>query len=347
MPPLSHELCFRYFADILDTLTSTNQHEKVLHLIVDRIARLTRCQTCAIVLIDPATEYLHIDNWHGLSLTFCNQFRRKIATTTIGQLLWTGVPILLTGEEPDQQRAEELKLEHPFRSCVCVQIEIDHRTLGYIHVDSAETNAFTADELKLLQLYADLAGLAINKSRLYDENLHLERIDRETGLEKYVPFLEKLNAAIARSGEFGEHFSLLLMDVDNFKETVKTFGYEASRQLLREMAATIKGKLRPMDAAGRYGFDEFVVLLENSDLEAGTAFAKTILDAISLARYTPLSIRSTVSIGLAACPRNGRAADELILSAKKALFEAQRMGRNNVYAFEAEWHAHRESHPVV
>jgi diguanylate cyclase (GGDEF)-like protein len=336
MTTLPNDLCFRYLSDILETLTSTNQHERVLHLIVDRIARSTKCQTCAVVLIDPKTEYLHIDNSSGLSLTFCNQFRRKIATATVGQLLWTGVPILLTGDEPDHHRAEEIQLEHPFESCVCVQIEIDHRTLGYVHVDSKEKNAFTADNVKLLQMYADLAGLAINKSRLYDENLHLERIDRETGLEKYVPFLEKLNAALTRAEEFGEHFCLLLMDVDNFKEIVKTFGYDSSRLLLKEMAGTIKGKMRAIDAAGRYGFDEFVVLLENSDLEAGTAFAKSVLESISASHYTPLSIRSTVSIGLAACPRNGRAADELILSAKKALFEAQRMGRNNVFAPETE-----------
>lgn len=330
------EQCFRYLAEILGTLRSTNQHEKVLHLVVDRIVRLTHCQTCAIVLIDPTTEYLGIDNAHNLSLTFCNSFRRKIATATIGELLWTGKPILLHGDEPDRVTAEEIALEHPVTSCACVQISVDHRALGYVHIDSRERHAFSADHLELLQIFGDIAGLALNKSRMYEENLHLERFDKETGLEKYVPFLERVHGAVARGKEFNETFALLLLDVDNFKEIVKTFGYDVSRQLLKEMATTLRGHLRPIDGAGRFGFDEFILLLENTDLVAGQTIARQYAQVISTSPYTPQAIRSTVSIGVAAFPQSGQTSMDLLRAAKSALFEAQRGGRNGVFAFAAE-----------
>jgi diguanylate cyclase (GGDEF)-like protein len=299
-------------------------------LIVDRIVRLTHCQTCAIVLIDPRTEYLHIENSFGLSLTFCNQFRRRIATAAIGHLLWTGTSVLIRGTEADPSVAAELQLEHSFASCVCLQIAVDHQALGYLHVDSTEINAFEEEDMERLGLFANIAGLALNKSHLFEENLRLERIDKETGLEKYLPFLEHVHGAVARAGEFGERFGILLLDVDNFKEIVKTYGYDLSRQVLRQMAVIALEHLRPIDSAGRYGFDEFVILIENADLAAIVQKAQLLRESIASIPYTEKKIDSSVSIGVASYPDDGRTADELLLSAKRALFEAQRKGRNSV-----------------
>ncbi len=328
--------CFRYLSEILHTLASTNQHERVLHFVVDRIVRLTQCQTCAIVLIDPKTEYLTIQNWHGLSLTFCNEFRRRIATAIIGNLLWTGRPLVISDSAAEPATAKEVQLEHPFRSCACVQISLDHRTLGYLHVDSGEPGALTRDHLEMLGLFADVVALAVNKSRLFEENLRLERIDKETGVDKYLPMLERIQGAVTRAKERDEHFGVLLLDVDNFKEIVKTYGYERSRDLLRTMAEVLRADLRPIDAVGRYGFDEFILLLENADPPAVVAQARALHESVALHRYTGENIRSTVSVGVAMYPRDGASAEDLILTAKRALFEAQRSGGNTVSASPEE-----------
>ncbi len=328
--------CFRYLAEILHTLSATNQHERILHFVVDRIVRLTKCQTCAIILIDPKTEYLTIQNWHGLSLTFCNEFRRRIATAAIGNLLWTGTPLVIRDAAAGPETAKEIQLEHPFRSCICVQISLDHRTLGYLHVDSTEPGALTQDHAEILGLFADIVALAINKSRLFEENLRLERVDKETGVEKYLPLLERIQSAVSRATEFGERFGVLLLDVDNFKEIVKTYGYDASRELLLSIAGVLRTELRPIDAAGRYGFDEFIILLENADLPAVITRAQNIRESVARQKYTANEIHSTVSVGAALFPLNGTTADDLILTAKKALFEAQRSGGNDVCSFQYE-----------
>jgi diguanylate cyclase (GGDEF)-like protein len=328
--------CFQYLSEILHTLAATNQHERILHFVVDRIVRLTKCQTCAVVLIDPKTEYLTIQNWHGLSLTFCNQFRRRIATAAIGNLLWTGNPIVLPDSAEAPETAKEIQLEHPFRSCVCVQISLDHRTLGYLHVDAAEPGALSLDHVQIFGMFADIVALAVNKSRLFEENLRLERVDKETGVEKYLPLLEHLQGTIIRAKEFGEKFGVLLLDVDNFKEIVKTYGYDASRELLLSMAGVLRSDLRPIDAIGRYGFDEFILLLENADTPAVITRAQGIRESVARQHYTAQEIRSTVSIGVASFPQHGMTAEDLILAAKKALFEAQRSGGNDVYCHGAE-----------
>jgi diguanylate cyclase (GGDEF)-like protein len=346
MESLASTQCSRYIAEILHTLSSTNQHERVLHLVVDRIVRLTRCQTCAIILIDPKTEYLHIENWYGLSLTFCKEFRRRIATAAVGKLLWTGAPVLLKGNEDDPAVMNEIQLEHPFRSCVCIQIAVDHLTLGYLHIDSMNSDAFSSTDVEMLTLFADIVGIALNKSRLFEENLHLERSDKETGLEKYPKFLEHAHTALVRAQEFEERFAILILDVDNFKDITKTYGYEASHLLLSEMAILVRQALRPIDGAGRYGFDEFILLAENSDLDTAVRTARSLRERVAGQMYTHKQIRSSVSIGVAAYPQNGQTVNDLILTAKKALFEAQRSGRNNVCWFKEEWFT-RETEPIL
>jgi diguanylate cyclase (GGDEF)-like protein len=344
MHPINQQ-CFHYFAEILRTCKSTNSAERVLSLVVDRIVRSYHCNTCAIVLIDPKTEYLRIDYCHNLSLTFCNAFRRRITTTAIGKLLWTGVPILISDITADRRLAEEVQLENPFASCLLVQISVDQRTLGYLYCDSTERQAFDAGDIEFMQLFADIAALAIVKATLFEENIRLDMVDHETGLEKYVSFLERLRATVARAEEYSESFTVLLLDIDNFKDTVNTYGYDTSRHLLKEMGKIIQGHLRPVDAGGRYGFDEFVLMIANTGLEGAVEFANSLRERIAAQRYTPKGIASSVSIGVAAFPRNGNSIDAVMLTAKQALFEAQRSGRNSVYWYKSDWFARDQQAP--
>jgi diguanylate cyclase (GGDEF)-like protein len=336
MKELDHEKCLRLMTEILGLLKSKNQYEEVFHFVVDRIVRLFHCQTCAIILIDPRTEYLRVENSFGLSLTFRKEFQRKLATGAIGQLLWTGKRILIPDSAADSGLASEVQLEQPFGSCVCLQIAVNHRTIGYLHVDTAEPQALDETTLPVLQNLADLAGIAYLKARLMEDNMRLDRIDHETELEKYSPFLERLGEHIERAAQSNEPFALLISDVDNFKSTALTYGYDASHRMLGEMASVIKGQLRTTDAVGRYGFDEFILLRTNVQPADATDFARELGKAVAGTAYTADGIASSVSTGVAMYPEHGTTVEELVLAAKYATFEAQRSGRNSVVLFSKD-----------
>jgi diguanylate cyclase (GGDEF)-like protein len=331
--------CTEYFGEVLHVLRSSNQYEETLHLIVDRIVRVYKAQTCAVVLIDPKSEYLSIENSIGLSHTFCKAFRRKLAVGTIGEVIWTGKSVLISHRYHDQKIVDDVRLEHPFESCTCIQIAVDHRTLGYLHVDSKEPNAFDKFSLQLLQAYADLVGIAINKSRLYDENLRLDTTDRDTGLEKYTAFLQKLQSGMDRAKQYDERFAVLLLDVDNYKTILGTYGYETAIRFLRELGQMLRSNLRSIDASGRYGFDEFILMLTRTDLEQAIDFAQSFCRQVERTGFVSNTIQTTISIGVASFPQNGKTSDDLVQSAKQALFEAQRAGRNNVFFYPEEWYA--------
>ncbi len=337
-----HEECLGFISEILSVLKSTHQHEQVLHLIVDRIVRMYRCQTCAVVLVDPATEYLNIALAHGLSLTFEKAFRRKLATGAIGRLLWTGKLILIQSSATDPSLSEDVQLENPFGSALCIQITANHRSLGYLHVDLAREEEFTPADIRILQSFADVAALAIHKAQLIEDNLRLDRVDHETELEKYAPFLERLREGIERSKALNESFSLMILDVDNFKHVAMTYGYDSSREMLRQIAVLIKNKLRNIDGAGKHGFDEFIVLRANSDIVEGVLFADELRDLINRTSFTGRGIQTTVSVGVAVYPRHASTVETMLQDVKEALFEAQRSGRNRVCVFGKEQIAENE-----
>ncbi|HTY37324.1 MAG TPA: sensor domain-containing diguanylate cyclase [Bacteroidota bacterium] len=336
MVTTKHEECLGFVAEILSVLKSTHQHEKVLHLIVDRLVRMYHCQTCAIILVDPSTEYLNVALAHGLSHTFSKEFRRTLATGAIGQLLWTGKPIVVQNSAAEPALARDVQLEHPYGSAVCVQISANHRSLGYLHVDSAMNEAFTQSDIRVLQTFADFAAVALHSSRLFEENLHLDTIDHETELEKYAPFLERLKATMERSRVRNESFSLLILDVDNFKHIASTYGSDSSREMLRQIGAQIRSKLRPIDAIGRHGFDEFIVLRSNAGLVESVLFADELRQIVDTTSFTSRGIRTSVSVGVAVYPRHASDLEGLLQCVKEALFDAQRGGRNKVTLFGSE-----------
>ncbi|MCX7984923.1 MAG: sensor domain-containing diguanylate cyclase [Bacteroidetes bacterium] len=336
MVPLKSEECLHFLIEILTVLKSTNKYEQVFSLVLDRIVRMYHCQACAIILIDPATEYLKVESSYGLSLTFEKSFRRKVATGSIGKLLWTGKPVILQHPQVNPDAAQDVQLEHPFGSCICVQIAVDQRTLGYLHVETKEPNVLSEADVPVLQALADFAGIALVRSRLYEKVLRLDPIDHDTELEKYAPFLEKLAAAVTRAQTLKEKFAILLMDIDNFKQVALTYGYDVSKLVLKECATIIRSFLRPFDAAGRFGYDEFVVFRENVSQEEALQFADDIRRSIEQQEFTHQKLHITVSIGVAMYPRHAQTERELLLCAKEALYQAQRSGKNIVVWYEAQ-----------
>lgn len=333
--PHSSDKALSYLSEVLDTLRSTNQYEQVLHLVIDRLVRTYGCHVCAAVLIDEKTEYLNIENSFGLSWTFSKEFRRKLATGPIGELLWTGKPICIAS--PDSPLAEEVQLEHPFGSCIIAQLAIDHRTLGYLYAASRQVGALDHVDIPIIQGFANAAAIAIHKSRLHYENMHLDKIDHDTGLDKYEAFSEKMRTSLERADKFGERFAVIILDVDNFKTLMKTYGHETSLVFLKELGDIVKQQLRGVDIAGRYGFDEFIILLSKTSLEEALDFARSLANAVEAGTFTSYRIKSTISIGVAAFPENGRSVDKLLTATKNAVFEAQRAGRNKVFHYTSEW----------
>ncbi|OGA16960.1 MAG: hypothetical protein A3H32_18795 [Betaproteobacteria bacterium RIFCSPLOWO2_02_FULL_63_19] len=169
----------------------------------------------------------------------------------------------------------------------------------------------------------------LNKAKALSES------DELTELYNVRGFSFVMDRAFAQAVRYSRPLSVLMIDSDNLKVVNDKYGHEAGNDLLRQLAASIKAHLRTTDVPARYGGDEFVVLLPDTDADAARDVAERIRESIV---RRPLELRDdsvliTVSIGLACYPADGRSAEILMERADQAMYRAKEQGRNRVVRF--------------
>jgi diguanylate cyclase (GGDEF)-like protein len=162
-------------------------------------------------------------------------------------------------------------------------------------------------------------------------NVALETLsvtDGLTGLFNHKHLMETLGNEVARARRHKHPLSILMIDVDHFKEYNDRFGHQMGDTLLAEIAALFKRTTRSIDYAARYGGDEFLLLLHEVGSVDAMQLADRVRSAVASATFGPGDTKVTVSIGVASCPEHGDTAEAVIASADAGLYKAKRGGRN-------------------
>jgi diguanylate cyclase (GGDEF)-like protein len=135
---------------------------------------------------------------------------------------------------------------------------------------------------------------------------------------------------MARSARSGRGFCLLMLDLDELKAINDRHGHHAGDAVLRAVADTIKTGVRRIDVAARYGGDEFVAHLPETDPTGGWVVAEKIRLTVASISVPGMDRPPTVSIGVVSYPRDGQTVDDLMISADQAMYASKRAGRNRV-----------------
>jgi diguanylate cyclase (GGDEF)-like protein len=172
-------------------------------------------------------------------------------------------------------------------------------------------------------------ALALHSARLLGENERLATRDSLTGLANRRLFDESLQREVARAVRLSTPLSLLVLDVDHFKQVNDTYGHQTGDAVLCEVADALVANTKNYDVAARYGGDEFVVLLPGCSRDDAVRVGDRVRNSISRAVGTaPV----TVSAGVATLPDNANDAERLMAAADSALYDAKRDGRDKVAA---------------
>lgn len=149
--------------------------------------------------------------------------------------------------------------------------------------------------------------------------------------QRFLPVV--LDNEISRARRSGKSFSLLFMDLDYFKNVNDTKGHWIGSKLLREVGLMLKGMIRSCDYGFRYGGDEFVIVLPDTDLKGGQVVAERIRDSIEKKAFVidGHQVTLTVSVGLASFPDQAQSRDQIIQMADQAMYHGKRKSRNVVY----------------
>ena len=180
----------------------------------------------------------------------------------------------------------------------------------------------------MLTMFANQAGLAIENSMLYEQALLRAHTDSLTQLWNHGYFQYSLEEMLSTAKAGERPLSLLLIDIDNFKQYNDQYGHQKGDEILRSISYILREQSRKMDLVCRYGGEEFAIILPDTNRQDAGHIAERLRDAVEKANLP------TLSIGVASYPEDAKDKQELIELADGALYKAKRLGKNQVQFVE-------------
>lgn len=217
-------------------------------------------------------------------------------------------------------------------SIVGLPLKIGSRVVGVMTVAHEEPHGFSEDDLRILRLFGDQAAIAIENARLHRLANQQAHTDILTGLPNRRALEERLEHEVRRSARYRHLFSLMMLDVDEFKQVNDTFGHPKGDEILRKIAERLSAAVRETDFLARYGGDEFTLLLPETDHETAEKLGERLKSEILKFREEHkflTQIPLGLSIGLAVFPDDGVRGEDLLQVADYRLYVLKRSIKGN------------------
>ncbi len=193
---------------------------------------------------------------------------------------------------------------------------------------------YNEDNLETLAILTNMLSVALHNAQMYEHIKALSYTDGMTGLHNYRFFRLRIKEEIARARRDGTPVSLLILDVDYFKNYNDTLGHPAGDDVLRKLSSIFRKSVRDNDIVARYGGEEFAIILPGTDIDGALSLAERIRSKVERTAFYKEEIQPngklTVSVGSATFPRDAVTVEDLVIAADRALYQAKYSGRNRV-----------------
>ncbi|MDB4915886.1 MAG: diguanylate cyclase [Gemmatimonadetes bacterium] len=215
-------------------------------------------------------------------------------------------------------------------------------------IDFAELKARVRSMLRIKALQEALEEREKELLEVNERLRHMSQTDGLTGLDNRRHLNDRIEEMFAHAKRLKEPFSLVMCDLDKFKSVNDTYGHQAGDEVLKQLAAILREEAREIDRVGRYGGEEFMLLLPGAKLADALTFAERVRKRIEGHTFTFAggTLTRTASFGVAGWPHDRIVeCDDLVRSADDALYVAKETGRNKVVGFDSdEFTAHKAGH---
>jgi diguanylate cyclase (GGDEF)-like protein len=321
---------FDSFVNTVESSWSLNDRKLGMNLLVNRVLKRLDAEECIL--------YLFNDGGTALQRAYCtgnikdiDLFDYHANNSIVDGVLGNGVPYL------NNNYRFEIKV--PFskdsvviRSILCYPLQRRSERVGVIEVLNKNGCGFTEEDQALLQTLISPLTVAVRTVQMFEDAERLTITDDLTKLYNYRYLMQYLEAEVKRCLRYKKKVSLLFIDIDGFKRINDTFGHLVGSQALAEMAQVFRRILRETDVVGRYGGDEFVIVLPETPLNGAMVIAERIRKKVEDYEFIAqnLSIRLTVSLGVANCPKHTLTAEGLIKKADAAMYRAKELSKNSI-----------------
>ena len=306
--------------DILDSAP-----EEPFESLVQLVRQVLSIPICAVTLVDQDRQWFKAHRGLGVSET-----GRDVSFCT--HAIRASEPFIVSDAAKDPRFANNpLVIGGPkIRSYVGIPLTTpDGYNIGTLCAIDVEPREFSQHEIAILTNFAKVVVGEI-ELRL------IASTDFLTGIMSRRAWLDCAEREVCRANRYGSQLSFLVLDIDNFKGVNDRFGHPVGDQIITGIAQGIAGQLRESDCFGRFGGEEFVAALPETDFAAAMNLAERIREAIARMQFPCLEGEfTTVSIGVSSLGHDEAGPDPALIRADQALFHAKQMGRNRIHGVDA------------
>ena len=223
------------------------------------------------------------------------------------------------------------KLLPSARNLVVLPLSAEGRWIGVLVAEHSARGGSRIERraVSMLERFASHAGLALRNAWLLEQVQRLADTDGLTGIANRRTFEDVLGREVLRAAHRHEPLSLVMLDIDNFKDLNDRHGHQAGDEVLREVAAILGKQCRDTDTPARYGGEEFALILPRCSVGEALVKAERLRNAVAAAKTL---VPITISLGVADFPRHADDGAALVKEADAALYASKRAGRNRTTA---------------
>jgi diguanylate cyclase (GGDEF)-like protein len=322
--------------------------KNLLQYILSKAIEVTSAEKGSLMLYDMETDQLNIRVLAGME---DSAFQEQVNNNEIacrsfkpgegiaGRVYMAAKPIVVNNIKEDDIFIDSEKSY--VRSIACIPMIVFNDVIGVINVTNKHHGqAFTEEDVEMLKAVADQAAVAINKAQLWD----MAVTDSLTGLFVRRYFLVKLQEELHRAERYNNILSVVIADLDRFKNINDTYGHDAGDRALKTIGKFLQKNIRDVDVVARHGGDEFVIMIPEAANDAALILAERLRKQMSVLELKDLP-PITISLGIATFPDDGSDIEDLIKKADAALYAAKRAGRNRVVKYTPDIPLVREGIP--
>src|SRR5580692_2519636 len=320
---------FAFLNSISKTAISSEDAEQMLLEIVGHIQKTFRFDHIGIGIFDYVRKDIEIKAEAGVTAKALGM-RIPLGLGILGRVARTGESALVqtTGEENLQGVLPDS------RSVLCIPITYGETLLGVLNVESRQEDAFSPEDVLIMNTLADLLATALHNSFVFQKLQQTAITDGLTGIKTRRFFWEALSSEWKRASRSGRPFSVVLIDLDKFKDVNDTLGHLEGDLVLARVGRLLEQKCRQSNVVARYGGDEFIILMPETGIEQSQVLAERL--RLWLATDPMLEEHHiTGSFGVASFPVHGFAMEDLIRVADAGMYVSKHAGGNQVSTSDA------------
>lgn len=317
------------------------QLEELFHKTGNFLIDSLKLEGFCFMLLDEKYDELKLWKANDSTYEHVKTITFKMGEGVSGIVAQTGKSILIQDVSKDERFLYYKGKVTNIGSFLSIPLKLkNNKVIGVFNIHKKEVNAFKESDMFLFGIIAQNIAQTIERTMLYEKAQKDSMFDELTKLYTRRYFRESCCQEFSKAKRYGTNFSIIMIDIDHFKCFNDMYGHLTGDEVLRNLAAIMKSSVRKGDVISRYGGEEFIILLPETEKEEATLVAEKLRSLVEKGLTLEHGGRNiekvTITAGVASYPGDGETTDEVIDAADRFLYRGKECGRNRVVNARAE-----------